>query len=289
MLLASFIWGITFVFQGQAADVIGPCMYNGIRMLLGVIVLQPLFIPIVKRHKGDKKYMKALLIGGLFCGLSLATASIFQQAGIAYTTAGKAGFITSLYTLIVPILSVLLKKKVSARTWVCVGIGLVGAFLLSININALTGANSEAAIGKGDILIFVCAVLFAVQIMVIDHYGPMVEGVDLSVMQFLVGGLFCLIIGIFAEPFEFSMVKAALVPILYAGICSCGIAYTLQIVGQKYVHPAKATLALSLESVWAAVGGAVLAGETMVFKEVLGCVLLFAAVVVSQMPERKKN
>lgn len=279
MLLASFIWGITFAFQSQAADVIGPFMYNGIRFVLGFIVLLPFVVKILKKHKDNPQYVKNLIKGGLACGLCLASASIAQQAGIAYTTAGKAGFITSLYTLFVPVFSIVLGKKVSKKLWLCVLSGLVGAFLMSIN--------AEHGISYGDILIFICAVLFALQIMVIDRVGKDLEGIDLSAVQFLFSGIICLILGLFIEPFEISMVRSAVIPILYAGIFSCGVAYTLQIIGQKYVQPTKATLALSLENAWSAVGGAIILGERMTAKEFCGCLILFASVIIAQLPEKK--
>ena len=146
----------------------------------------------------------------------------------------------------------------------------------------------EGGIGKGDIIIFVCAILFALHIMYIDKVGKAFNGVDLSAFQFLTAGIICLIIGSFVETTTLSNIKAALIPILYAGIGSCGIAYTLQVVGQKYVQPAKATLALSLESAWSVVGGAIILGETMSPRELFGCLILFVAVVIAQLPEKKK-
>ena len=280
MLLASFIWGSTFVAQSQAADVIGPAMYNGIRFILGFIVLLPFTVKILKKHKDDKTYLPRLMKAGFFCAVFLASASVFQQAGILYTTAGKAGFITSLYTLLVPVFSIMAGKKVSKKLWLCVAIGLAGAFMLSMN--------KETGIGKGDILIFACAVLFALQIMVIDKVGKDFEGIELSAFQFLFSGILCLIYGLFSEPFEISMVRSAWFQIFYAGVFSCGCAYTFQVIGQKYVQPTKATLALSLENAWAAVGGVIILGERMSLKELCGCVLLFAAVIIAQLPEKKK-
>lgn len=281
MALASFLWGITFVFQSEAASVIGPLMYNGLRFILGFVVLLPFTIKILKRHKDDKDYMNQLIKGGLATGFFIASASFTQQAGIAYTTVGKAGFLTSLYTLFVPVFSIFKGKKVSKRLWLCVLIGVVGAFLMSMN--------AQSGISKGDLLMFACAILFAFQIMTIDSYGSKLEGIDLSAFQFLFGGIMSLICGLFFEPFEFSMVKNAIVPILYAGIFSCGVAYTLQIIGQKYVQPTKATLVLSLENAWAAIGGVVILHETMSLKEFLGCLMLFAAVIVSQLPQKNLN
>lgn len=278
LLGASLIWGFTFAFQSQAADVIGPFMYNGLRMLLGTIVLSPIVINILKKE--DKSYRLSLLKNGFLCGILLATASMLQQAGMAYTTAGKAGFITSLYTLLVPIFSLFAGKRVSKRMWLCVFVGLVGVFLLSIN--------GDTGISKGDFLILLCAVFFAIHIMFIDKVGKGFNGVDLSAMQFLTGSIICLTIGLFAEPFSIHMVKDAAIPILYAGICSCGLAYTFQVVGQKYVQPTKATLALCLESAWAVVGGAIILSERMSPREYLGCLLLFGAVVTAQLPEKKR-
>lgn len=275
LLLASLFWGFTFVFQSEAADLIGAGIFNASRMIIGFIVLSPLVIKILKKHKGDKSYVKKLMFGGFVLGLVIAFASYLQQLGIGMTTTGKAGFITSLYSLFVPILAIFIGRKTSTKTWVCVVIGLCGAFLLSIN--------GDHGISKGDALLFFCALLFAIQIIVIDVCGKDLDGVDLSAFQFLFGGLFSFIIALFSEEeISFTVLKVAIVPILYAGIFSCGVAYTLQIIGQKYIHPAKATLVLSLESVWAALGGALILHESMSIKEIIGCVLLFAAVVISQ-------
>ena len=279
LLLASLIWGFTFAFQSQAADNIGPFMYNGIRMCIGFVVLLPLVVKILKDK--DRQYIRSLFLHGSICGILIGAASMVQQIGIGYTTAGKAGFITSLYTLLVPILSLLVGKKVSRKIWLCVLGGLVGAFLLSIN--------GEGGIGKGDIIIFFCAVLFALHIMYIDRYGKAFNGVDLSAFQFLTAGIICLLIGSFTETTTLDNIKNAIVPILYAGIGSCGIAYTLQVVGQKYVQPTKATLALSLESAWSVVGGAIILGETMTARELLGCLILFISVVIAQLPEKKRK
>lgn len=282
LALASFLWGFTFVFQNQAADVIGAATFNGIRMLIGFVVLLPLFIPIIKRHKNDKAYMSHLFKGGLILGFVIAAASYTQQLGIGMTSAGKAGFLTSLYSLLVPVFGIVIGKKTNLRTWICVLIGLCGAFLLSIN--------GDSGISLGDGLIFACAVLFAIQILVIDSFGKSLEGVDLSALQFFFGGIISIILSLVTkEDFSLPTIKLALVPILYAGIFSCGVAYTLQIVGQKYIHPAKATLVLSLESVWACVGGALILHERMSLKESLGCVLLFAAVVISQLPSKSEK
>lgn len=276
LVLASAIWGFTFVFQSQAAQVIGPFTYNGIRMLIGSLVLSPLAAKSIRQKGGNVKYRQAMLRGGLSCGILIAAASVAQQYGIAFTTAGRAGFITSLYCLLVPIFSIALGKKVGVRLWLCVLVGLSGAFLLS------TGSNG-GTMGRGEAVLFLCAVFFALQIMVIDHYARIIDGPDISCAQFLVGGILCLVCGLLFETVTWDIIKAAAVPILYAGICSCGIAYTLQIVGQKYIQPTKATLILCMESLWAVAGGALVLGETMTGREIMGCILTLAAVMGSQL------
>lgn len=280
LLLASFIWGFAFVAQSKAADAIGPLTYNGIRMLIGAFTLLPLAYGTLKEHIEDKSYMRKLLMGGLLCGLCLGVASVLQQSGIAYTTAGKAGFITSLYILFVPIFSLLLGKRSTKRIWLCVLFGLLGAYMLSIS--------DGFAVSKGDFLIFLCAIVFAIHILIIDHFGKDVNGVELSLMQFLIAGLCCFVLMFIVEKPDFTAVRSAIVPILYSGVMSCGVAYTLQIIGQKYVKPAPATLALSLESVWAAVGGALLLSERMSTREAFGCIILFSSVIIAQIPEKTK-
>ena len=278
LLLTALIWGSTFVFQSEASSAVGPLCYNGLRMILGFIVLLPLLIRSIKGKK--RKEMKSLILDGFICGLLLGTASYFQQYGIGYTTAGKAGFITSLYILIVPVISLLFGKKNSRKTWICVLTGLVGAFLLSINGNE--------GLSKGDALVFICAIVFSLHVMFIDHVSHKYKGVELSAMQFLFAGGIAFLLSLFFENNSVNGVKDALVPILYGGIGSCGIAYTLQIIGQKYTPATKATLILSLESVFSAIGGALILHETMSMKEIIGCVILFASVVVAELPERKR-
>lgn len=279
LFLASFIWGIAFIFQRTASSAIGPCFFNGIRMLLGCIALLPVGLANLNKHKNDKEYLKTVIMGGIVCGIATAAPSILQQTGIAYTTAGKAGFLTSLYILFIPIISIFMKKKVSLKVWICVFFGIAGAYLLSVG--------TDTGINKGDILVITCAVLFAFQMIFIEHYAAKTEGPDLSTAQFFFSGLTCLLLGLFIEPFSFSQVKDCWFQIIYTGVFSCGIAYTLQIVGQKYVPVEKASLPLSLENAWAAIAGAVILKETMNIKEILGCLILFGAVIISQLPDKR--
>lgn len=280
-LLASFLWGMAFVAQSNVTGVIGALTFNGIRFLIGFAVLLPMVLRILKRHKGEKGYIKALVVATIACGIPLIIATNLQQWGIEYTTAGKAAFITSLYTLMVPVMSILIGKKVGLRIWICVAIGIVGAFLLSIK--------GDSSIGYGDLLILICAFFFALQIILIDVLGKKLEGIELSAFQFLLCGILCTPIGLATEPFSWELLKQAAIPILYAGIFSCGVAYTIQTVCLKYVNATKATLALSLENAWGAIGGALILHEVLTGKELVGCLLLFVAVIVSQLPGRKKT
>ncbi|MCF0237469.1 MAG: DMT family transporter [Sphaerochaetaceae bacterium] len=207
LLLTSLIWGFAFVAQSQAGDYVSPYTYNGIRMILGFMTLLPALVGPLKKHKGDKNYYCKVLEGGLICGAILGAASTFQQFGIVATSAGKSGFITSLYVLFVPFLSVFLKKKVSVRTWICVFFGLCGAFFLSIS--------GESGITYGDILVFICAVLFAVHIMFIDYYNFFIEGVVLSATQFLFAGLLNFIVGFIVRDVSFTGIEGAAVSIIY--------------------------------------------------------------------------
>ncbi|MCQ2397914.1 MAG: DMT family transporter [Sphaerochaetaceae bacterium] len=278
LLFASFIWGTTFVVQSNAADLIPPFSYNGIRMLLGSLCLSPFLISSVKEHKNSGEFRKNIITGGVICGIEVGLACTVQQIGISMTTAGKAGFITSLYILVVPVLSLVAGKKVSPRTWICVMFGLIGAFVLSVN--------GATPVNRGDLVVFTCSFIFAIHIITVDYFVGKLDGPDLSCVQFFFGGLMNLVIGLIFEECNLQMIKSAMFNIFYSGVLSCGVAYTLQIIGQKHVQPAKATLALSLESAWAAVSGAVFLGERMSLKELTGCVILFSAVIISQLPEK---
>ena len=276
LLLTALIWGLAFVSQSEASGVVGPLGYNGLRMILGSVVLIPLFI---RETRGkDSRYFRSLFRDGAICGLLLGCASFFQQWGIEYTSAGKAGFITSLYILIVPVVSLFLGKRNSGRTWICVLTGLVGAFLLSVS--------GSEGIGKGDALVFVCAVIFALHVLTIDRVGKKYSGPELSCVQFFTAGVGAFILSLIFEDNTVNEIHSALVPILYGGIGSCGIAYTLQIIGQKDTPPTKATLILSLESVFSAIGGALILHERMETREIIGCVILFVSVLIAQLPEK---
>lgn len=281
LLLTSFIWGLSFVAQSVSTESIGAFTFNGIRMVLGAIVLIPVAFKTLKIHIKDKAYMKRTIKGGLLMGLFLAAASMTQQIGIETTDAGKAAFMTSLYMIIVPFISRIFGKKIEKKIWVCALIALAGMYML-----CLSGGMS---ISRGDLYLFACAILFSCHILVIEKVSKDSDGVELSMFQFFFGGLMCLIGMLIFERPDLSSIKEAALPLAYAGFLSCGVAYTLQTVAQKYVQASKATLALSLESVWAAIGGALILSERLSLNELIGCALVFLAVLLAQIDIRRPN
>ncbi len=287
LLVTSLIWGTAFVAQSEGMNYIEPFTYNALRTLLGGVVLIPviiLFRFLDKKNGGEKKTLplKNTVIGGLCCGVVLFVASSFQQAGIAQTTAGKAGFVTALYIVIVPIIGLFLRRKMPLRMWFFIAAALVGFWLLCIKENF--------GISAGDMLVFFGAVFFAVHIITIDHFNEKgTDGVLMSCIQFFTAGLLMLIcMFIFEKPAAANIADAG-GTILYAGIMSCGVAYTLQILGQKYTEPTLSTLLMSLESVFAALSGWLILGEKLSTKEFFGCVLIFAAVILAQLAGSDKK
>lgn len=282
LALAAFIWGVAFVAQSVSMDHIGPWTFTCIRNLIAALTLY-LLMPLLDKITGKKEkgtFNKKVIVGGIFCGLALGIASMFQQTGIQYTSVGKAGFLTALYTVIVPIFSLFLGKKSKWNVYVAVGISIIGMYFLCVN--------EDFSIAHGDTLILICAVLFAIHILVIDHFGKDNDGIRMSCVQFLIAGLLCLIPMLVLEKPNLSDIKEAIIPILYAGILSSGAGYTLQIVGQKDADPSIAGMILSLESVFAALAGAVLLGEMLSLKELIGCILVFGAIILSQIEFKKK-
>ena len=296
LLLAAAIWGIAFVAQSVGMEYVGPFTFNGVRSLIGAAVLVPVIF-LLNRSKdasatavsqaaelpatgatSSAYKTRDLWIGGIACGIALFAASNFQQFGIKYTTVGKAGFITACYIVIVPIIGLFLKKKCSPFIWAAVVMALIGLYLLCIT--------DGFSIGLGDVLVLVCAFLFSLHILVIDYFSPKADGVKLSCIQFLVCGILSMIPALVLEHPQISSILTAWLPILYAGIMSCGVAYTLQIVGQKNVNPTVASLILSLESCISVLAGWVILGQKLSAKELLGCVIMFAAIILAQLPEK---
>ncbi len=280
LFIAAFIWGTAFVAQ-KSGGAIGSFTFNGIRTFIGGLVLLPL---VIKNHK-DKSlplFTKEELIGGIVCGFFLFVAASLQQFGLAYTTAGKAAFITTLYVVFCPILSLIVhKKKTRPLVWLCVVLDVIGLYLLCMT-------DASFSIQLGDTLVILCAVAFAAQMVSVDNFIDRIDGIKLSCIQFLFSGLLGIIcMFIFEGPVSVSNIMTAWFPILYAGVISCGIAYTFQVLGQKEATPTIAALILCLESVFGVLAGAVILGETMTMREIFGCIIMFAAVVISNLPEKK--
>ena len=284
LLITAIIWGSAFVAQ-SVGNSVGSFTFQSLRSFIGGTVLLPyIFIKdgIEKKNgKYKKSDFKLLLKGGIICGTALCVASCFQQIGIGYTTVGKAGFITALYILIVPILGIFMKKRVNPRIWFCVIIAVFGLYLLCMN--------EKLALSKGDTLVFICAVLFAVHIMVVDKFAPVTDGVKLACIQFFVSGIIAAIPMIIIERPEIALVVSVWLPILYAGALSSGVAYTLQIVAQKYTQPVVASMLMSLESVFAVISAAIILHQMPTMRETFGCILMFAAIIIAQLPEKKKG
>ena len=284
LILTAFIWGTAFVAQSVGMDYLGPFTFNGVRSLIGGVALIPCIWILQKLNdKSDpvteERNRKDLLIGGISCGVLLFAASSLQQVGIQYTTAGKAGFITAFYIVFVPVLGIFLGKKTGWKVWTAVILALAGLYFLCIT--------EKFTIGKGDIFLFACALVFSLHILVIDYFSPKVEGVKMSCIQFLVCGIISLPFMFLLEIPKMGAIVDAAWPLLYAGVLSCGVAYTLQIIGQKNVNPAIASLILSLESCFSVLAGWVILGEKLSVRESIGCILMFAAIILEQLPDKK--
>lgn len=302
LLLTATIWGTAFVAQSVGMDYVEPFTFTFARSIVGGVVLIPCigFLRWLKKRENkldvsadaegvdsaaqdgnagaNRPFVtKAELIGGICCGLALCAASNFQQIGMVSTTVGKAGFITALYVVIVPILGLFFKKKVSFVVWICVALSVVGLYLLCMPKGAFT-------LAYGDLLVLICAILFSAHILIIDHFSPQGDGVVIACIQFFVCGIVSGVIMLFVEQPNMANILAAALPILYAGVLSSGVAYTLQIVGQKDMNPTIASLILCLESVVSALAGWVILHQALSAREMLGCVLMFAAIVLAQVP-----
>ena len=287
IFIATIIWGSAFVAQSEAT--VAPFTYQGIRSIIGAIFLVglSLILDFFARKKGQsvtKWTDKTLLIGGLVCGLILFAAMNLQQFGLYFDTdPGKAGFITAMYILIVPILGLFMKKNVPFIVWISIVIAVVGLFFLCVQ------PGTGIALKTGDFFVLLCALVFAFHIVAIDFYAPKVDGVKLSCVQFIVaGGISCICMFIFEDP-KMTEIIDNTIPILYAGIGSSGIAYTLQIIGQKYSPPTIASLVMSFESVFAVLSQVVVMWIMPSSRELLGCAIMFVAILLAQLPEKKKK
>ena len=288
LIITALIWGSAFVAQRSGMDYVGPFTFLCARSILGCIFLIPVILIMDGTKKHKKTYIKStpkekklLLTGGILCGTALAAASALQQIGMQYSDAGKGGFITAMYILLVPVLGLFLKKKIRPVVWFCVALGVFGLYLLCIT----DGFYFE----KGDIYLILCAVVFSLHILIVDFFSSKTDGVKLSCIQFFVVFLLSgVVTAIFEKP-SWENLTSAWLPIFYAGVLSSGIGYTLQIIGQKYTEPTVASLIMSLESVFAVICGIIILNEQPTPREWLGCAVMFSAIIISQLPLGKKQ
>lgn len=286
LMLTALIWGTAFVAQSVGMDYLGPCAFTATRNFIGCVALLPVIALASRLRSGAQPEeaapapgKKALFGWGAACGLLLGGATLLQQAGMQTASAGKAGFLTALYIVIVPVLGIFLGRRPGLKVWMGVVLALVGAYLLSVK--------GEAGIASGDLLVIASAVAFSLHILVIDSVPAGVDGVRLSCVQFLVAGAFALVLALFLETFTWRDILSAWVPLLYTGVVSSGVGYTLQILGQRTVSPTVASLILSLESVFAALAGWAILGQALSLRELFGCALVFVAVILAQLPSKK--
>lgn len=305
LFLTAMIWGAAFVAQSVSMDYIGPFTFICLRSVIGGLFLIPVIIVldgIRKKSQNESADVvnsenilhieteekqrlswknKQLIEGGIVCGIFLFFANCFQQTGIQYTTVGKAGFITTFYIIIVPLIGLFFKKYCGILTWIGVVIALAGLYFLCIT--------QKLTIQRGDALILCCSVLYAGQILAIDHYNPFVDGVKMSCIQFFTGGILGAVFMLLFENPSIAMILSAAGPILYTGIMSTGVGYTLQIVGQKGLNPTVAALILSLESVFSALSGYLFLHQVLTTRELIGCALMFIAIVLAQLPDIRRK
>ena len=286
LMLTALIWGTAFVAQSVGMDYLGPCAFTATRNFIGCVALLPVIALASRLRSGAQPEeaapapgKKALFGWGAACGLLLGGATLLQQAGMQTASAGKAGFLTALYIVIVPVLGIFLGRRPGLKVWIGVVLALVGAYLLSVK--------GGAGIASGDLLVIASAVVFSLHILVIDSVPAGVDGVRLSCVQFLVAGVFALVLALFLESFTWRGILSAWVPLLYTGVVSSGVGYTLQILGQRTVNPTVACLILSLESVFAALAGWAILGQALSLRELFGCALVFVAVILAQLPRKK--
>ena len=284
LLLCAMVWGAAFVAQSEGMNYIGPFTMQATRYFLAGLVLLPVIAMRDKKGASSRPAgaaAKRQLICGMICGAILCAASIVQQYGIVYTTVGKSGFITTMYIILVPFLGLFVKLRVKLINWVCAVLALVGLFLLCVGGEGLSGIN------KGDWLTLLCAFFFACHILFIDRACSNLDGVRLACTQFFTVSVISFVFMLILEQPSWSAICSAWLPIVYAGVCSGGIGYTLQILGQQLVPPTLASMLMSLESVFAVLFGWLLLHQALSLRELLGCAAIFLAIIIAQLPSKK--
>ena len=291
LLMTAIIWGSASIDQSRGAVLVGPFTFNTVRYALAVVALLPV-IYIFSRKRNSENTVdqdipkangtKTLIIGGIATGIALFTASSLQQYAMAFTTAAKAGFITTLYVILVPIVGIFLKKKIRPIIWFCALLAVIGLYLLSIKPGTFS-------ISRGDFFVLLCALAFTGHILIIDYFSPKTDGVKLSCIQFAVVSIASFVAMMMTETFVLSEVLDAIIPLLYTGVLSSSVGYTCQIIAQKKADPVISSLILSLESVFAAIFGALILHESMSGREITGCAIMFVAIIIAQLPEKKNR
>ena len=286
LLFVAMIWGTAFVFQRVGMEQIEPITFTAVRMTLAAVAVGlaslRLKVPEAENSQGGQPGRRNTITGGICCGLFLALASIFQQMGIVTTTAGKAGFITALYILLVPLLNfAFFRKRNSPAVWFAVLLGVLGMYLLCVK--------EDLQLARGDALVGICAVLFSGHILCCDRFAGKGNPIRMSAVQFLTVAVISWAAAMVAEEPDLNKIRSAIIPIVYCGLISGGVGYTLQIVAQRYTEPAVASLLMSLESVFALLAGVLILGEQMTPRELLGCTVMFIAIVIAQLPRRNSG
>jgi drug/metabolite transporter (DMT)-like permease len=277
LLLTAMIWGSAFVAQKAGMDHIGPFVFNGVRFGLGALVLTPLAL----RTRGPQRFLPnrprppSLILSSILAGILLFAGSSLQQVGIIFTTAGKAGFITGLYVIIVPLLGLIWGQKAGKGAWLGACLAVIGLYLLTVK--------SGFTLSLGDGLVFLCAVMFALHVVTIGWLAPKLEVIKLAVLQFWVCALLSLGIGLVVEQTTWPQLMDASVPILYGGLLSVGVAYTLQVVAQRQAPPTHAAIILSMETVFAVISGYLILGETLSPRAWAGCGLMLCGMLIAQL------
>ena len=281
MLLAAAIWGFAFVAQREGMETMGPFLFNTARFFIGTVFLIPIVWYLSKRKKvqeNKETSTKKLLFAGFIAGLFLFIASSFQQVGIQYTTAGKAGFITGLYIFFVPLIGIFFGQRTGSGTWLGAFIAVIGLYLLSIN--------EDLSIAKGDLLQLICAIFFAAHVLVIGYVAKRMDPLKLSLIQYFVSAVLSLFIAIAIEVITWQMIVDTAIPLLYAGIMSIGVGYTLQVVAQQHAKSSHAAIILGLEGAFAVLGGWLILDENLSTRGLIGCALMLSGMFLSQLLPR---
>ena len=284
LLLTAMIWGLGFVAQRAGMEYVGPLTFGATRFALGALTLLPIILYTDRKRQNEvakpdrNGWHKTLYAAGIACGSILFVAANFQQVGLVFTSAGKAAFITSLYIVLVPLFGYFFRHKAGLRVWGGVLLAAVGLFLLTVS--------ERMSMAPGDLIVLIGAFFWALHILVIDHFLPRVDAIKLAFLQFAVASVLCAVLMLLREQPSLAALVMVAVPVFYSGILSVGAGFTLQIVGQRHTSPTVASLLLSMESVFGALAGYLLLKELLTAKELLGCILMFVAIILSQLPEK---